>query len=226
MKEYLKVKREFPILGEALQGGHMIKCGTFLTTNIGVFVASPYAGTVILADGGTLNNLHALRDTGADEIAAYVAFVNASAGKMEKIYNYVDEVANGSSIIIAQAGLNFSSDNTTRIGVPSDFTNLKYAPDTLPNQIKVEWKSDESAYGSVTFTSTDLTFTLEQSGLYQLKLTVGTTVIFIDFTTKATVIISNLIRGTTVKTRAIKFNTNGTNLLAVMQAKLVTQPLV
>src|ERR1035438_6240152 len=117
MKENLKTKREFPTLDEALQGGHMIRCGTYMTENILVFPDSPYAGTVISADGATLNGLYALKDRSEDDMAAYVAFVIASAAKMEKIYNYVDEVANGSSIIIAQAGLYFSSDNTTRVAV-------------------------------------------------------------------------------------------------------------
>ena len=226
MKENLKTKREFPGLADGLKGGHMIKCGTFMTTNIGIFGGSPYAGTVILADGESLNTKNALRETSEEAMAEWVALDIASAAKMEMIYNYVDEVANGSSIIIAQAGLNYSSDNTTRVGAPANFSNLKYTSALLPNQIKVEWKSDETGYGSVTFTSEDLTYTIEQSGPSQLKLTVGTSVIYIDFTTKSTVVISNLIGGSLVKTRAIKFNTNGTNLLAVMQAIRVPQALI
>jgi len=226
MKDYLKVKREYSGLDDGLKGGHLIKCGTFLTTNIGVFVTPPYAGTVILADGESLNILHALRETSEEAMAAWVAKDIECAAKMEKIYNYVDEIANGSSVIIAQAGLNSSSDNTTRVGAPLNFSNLKYSPSLVANKIKVEWKSDETGNGSVTFTSEDMSYTIEQSGPSQLKLTIGTSVIYIDFTTKSTVLISNLVGGSLVKTRVIKFNTNGTNELAVMQTIRVPQALI
>ncbi len=125
-----------------------------------------------------------------------------------------------------KAGVYYSSENTSRVGVPSEFTNLKYSVSTTPNQVTVEWRSDDTAYGSLVFTTTDVDISLIQTSLYQLKLTIGAVVVFIDISTKATVVVKNLTGATEVKSRAVKFNTNGMNLLAVLQTILVPQPLV
>jgi len=178
------------------------------------------------ADGILLGDYYSVRDVSEENMATYKAKQAAIAVNMEKDYNYVDEVANGDKVIIAKAGMNYSSENTSRMGVPADFSNLKYSLSTTPNQIKIEWKVDDKAYGTLIFTSSELDVLLEQTGPFQLKLTIGTVVIFIDIATKATVEVKNLTGGTDVKSRAVKFNTNGMNLLAVLQTILVSKPLV
>jgi hypothetical protein len=226
MKEHLYVKRELATMNESEQSAYVIRVGNFLIINTLTFPDIPTDGTVMKADGILLGDYYSVRDVSDENMGLYKAKQLAIIENMEKDYNNVDEVANGDKTIIVKAGMNYSSDNTSRVGVPADFSNLKYSLSTTPNQIKIEWKADDNSYGTLTFTSTETNLALVQTGLFQLKLTIGTVDVLIDIATKASVEVKNLIGGTDVKSRAVKFNTNGMNLLAVLQIIGVPKALV
>ena len=211
---------------ESDKSAYVVKHGNFVIINAGSFTGIPNSGVIMKAQGTMLGDKFSMKDVGDDEMAAFKLLEQTIGLQMEENYNFVDETANGDSLIIGKAGLNSSSDNTTRVGIPLDFSNLKYSFTRFPNQIKVEWKADESAYGSVTFTTTEADISLVQSGISQLKLTMKGIDIFIDLTTKSSVVIDHLAGGSTVKTRAVSFNTNGMNPLAVMQGIVVPSALV
>jgi hypothetical protein len=170
-----------------------------------------------------LIGLHALKDNGIEEEAAYVAFVIASKEKMFNNYNYIDGVAAGDATILALAGVNSYGGPYARTGVPNDFGDIKYVVSTVANQIKIEWIADDLAYGSIMVTTTDMTVTVVRTGPLQLTITVGTTILKIDLTTKSNVTVENLIGGTITKSSGVSFNPNGMN--AVVNMKNIIVPL-
>ncbi len=218
---YYKVLREFDGLSEFERPTYMNNHGTKLIANTLTFPEIPNTGPVIKAAALTLYGLLSLKNDGPVAEKAYQDHLAICKTKMENNYNDVDLVADGNAGTIALAGLKASSDNTARVGVPSNFVDLKYTMTNFGDKIKIEWGFDDLSYGTLTMTSTDMTATLEQSGPAQLKLTVGTSVFFIDVTTKSSVIVEHLTGGSLVRSRAVKFNTNGMNPMVTMNAVVV-----
>ena len=218
---YFKSLREFRGLLENEKPTYLINHGNKLILNIVTFGSMPHSGTVMRGYGITLVGLLAAKDDSEIAHNAYEDHLNICLDAMESNYNDIDLVAAGDADVIALAGVKSSSDNTARVGVPGNFVDLKYTMTNFGNKIKVEWFYDEMAYGTITITSADMAATFEQSGPSQLKLTVGSSVFFIDVTTKSYVLVEHLPGGSLVKTRAVKFNTNGMNPMVTMSPVMV-----
>src|SRR5665213_721776 len=125
-KDTLECLKEFEHLKEAEQPGYLVKHGAYATTNATVFPALPFAGTIITTHAGTLNTLYGLRHRSDIDMGKYTDEVKLCVGMMEQNYNNIDDVADGNGTIIAKAGVNSSSTNTTRTAPPSTPANLKY----------------------------------------------------------------------------------------------------
>ncbi len=218
------VLREFDYLKEHEQPAYLIKHGNFLVTNSATFPAIPYSGIIMKADGVNLNNLLAMKDVGEVELAAYSAHLELCKGKMLSNYNDIDLVSNGSSTIIALAGVNSYGGAYARTGVPGAFGDIQYVVSNIANQIKIEWIADDLAYGSIMITATDPTLTVVRTGPLQLKINVKDIIIMVDLTTKANVVIENLVGGTVVKSSGVSFNPNGMNPLVNMKPIVVPLP--
>jgi hypothetical protein len=204
-----KCLREFPTLLEHEKPIYMINSGNKLITNTATFPGIPNSGTVIRGYGVTLTSLLAARNDSDAAEAAYQAHLLICLAAMEANYNDIDLVAAGSDTIIALAGVAATSDSTARTGVPGVFVDLKYSMTNFGGKIKVEWFFDNLSQGALVITSSDMTATLEQTGPLQLKLTVGTSIFYIDIATKSSAIVEHLIGNSMVRSRAVKFNPNG-----------------
>ena len=216
-------KREFDYMTEHEQPTCMIRMGNALILNALTFTGITNSGASIKADGLSLVGFLADKHLGTEEEAAYQTFLDACKVKMFNNYNFIDNTASGSASIIVLAGVNSYGGPYARTGAPSDFGNIKYNVSNIANQIKIEWEADDLAYGSIMITTTDMTVTVVRTGPLQLTVTVGTTILKIDVTTKANVTVENLIGGTVTKSSGISFNPNGMN--AVVNMKNIIVPL-
>ena len=218
-----KALREFAGLSETEKAPYLINHGNKLILNIVTFPAMPHSGIIMRAHGITLVGLLAARFDSEPAEAAYQAELSLCHTTMEDNYNDIDLVAAGSEATILLAGVRAYSTITARTGSPAPFGDIKYVITSYANQIKIEWDADDLAYGSIMITTTDMTVSVEQSGPLQLKVTVGSAILFIDLITKHSVVVEHLIGGSVTKTSGVSFNPNGMN--PVVNLKNVVVPL-
>jgi len=219
MKTVVSCVREFDGLAEGDQPSYMGRMGPILKTNSGDFPEVLYPGTVITTHAGTLFNLFNAKDTSDDAMKAYHIEKALCSKMVNADYDGIDAVALGDGDIVAKGGVNGTSTNTTRVAPPGAGTEVKYKFSANTGQIGLGFKRDVAARGALVFTTDDKTVTIEASGDMQIKITVGTIVIFMDLTTGSDVLIQHLKKGMEITSTLALFNANGLS-------PLVTPPSV
>ncbi len=210
MKTSISCLREFEKLPEAEQPGYLITHGDALTVNSGVFPDIPHDGTSITTKGGELLTTWGLRKKSVLAMKNYTDKLIVCKAWMEANYDDVDLVAQGDGDIVAKAGVNGTSTNTARIGIPSLPADVKYAFADLAGEILLMRAVDKLAMGGVTVTSAAAGLTVVRSSDTQLKITTADgTVVFVDVETTVKTTVKNQIAGSKINSWIANFNTNG-----------------
>ena len=215
MKTQIFCLQEFRTLKEGEQPSYFTRVGGFLTVNAGTFPALPYPGSEISNDGLTMTTLLGNKDISKDDMDNYINFISDSSVKMDKIYDYVDLVAQGDGAIVAKAGITGSSTSTSRTGPPSTPENVKYVSVDDVGEIAVTRLADKLSHASIMFTFTNPDTVIVKSGPMQIKVTIaGGKPFYIDLATTIKTTVKNQVKGETITTVAALFNPNGLSPLA------------
>ena len=218
MKIYQECLREFDGLKEAEQSGYLVKHGAYLTTNAGTFVGIINNGATITTHSGTINTLFGLKDRSIIDMKNYKDEVTLCSSMMLSNYDFIDNRSLGNGDIILLAGINATSQNTTRTGPPSIAEGLKYIFVDDAGEIQIGYDFDKLAMGAIIITFTDPSVIVEKIGAMQIKVTVGPVekpiVILIDLSTTIKTLIQHLTKGTEINSVVGLFNSNGLAPLA------------
>jgi hypothetical protein len=221
MRIITNVLREFFTVVETAKVSTMLRHAAAILTNTLTFPAIPHNNVAVKAAALLLQDMEIAKDGSKEAQDNYDAQLEVCNEIMEANYNYVDLVGGGDSAINLLAGCNSESDNTSRTAAPGTPENIKLSYTRFGNQIKIEWETEDLSYGAVIISTTDATVTVVQSGPMQIKVTCGTTVIFIDLATKNNAVIANLTAGTTIVPSVVFFNPNGLSPIIKTTGKLV-----
>lgn len=217
MKEVINCLKEFAGLKEAEQPPYLIRIGAFLTLNTLTFPLITYPGTTITTHAMSLLGMLGLKDTSDLAMSNYIAELALCNTMMETDYIDIDAVALGDAAIVAKSGAKGTSANTSRIGIASTPSDLKYVvlDTTGAGEMLITRNIDKLATGGLIVTFTDTKITVVKSGNTQLKITTGDgTTIFVDVDTASKTFIQNQIKATEINSVVTLFNTNGISNVA------------
>jgi len=215
MREIINCKREFSGLAEDKRPAYLIRMGAALTLNAGVFPDIPYAGSVITADALVLLGLLGVKDASDANMTAYNSGLAAIIAKVDENYDDIDLVAQGDALIVAKAGVNGTSGNTTRTGIPGEPENLKFEFAPGAGDIFLTREVDKLAMGSVIVTFTDPDITVVKSANTQLKITTADgKFIFVDVVTVIKALIQSQQKKSEIMSVVANFNPNGLSPIA------------
>ena len=224
-KEYLYPKREFEHLKETERPVYLGKHGAYATTNAGTFPDLPNSGTIMSAGAVSLSLLLSLKDRSETDMGNYNTKLALLIGMMEENYGNIADVADGNGAIIAKAGINSTSDNTTSIGAPGNAENVKYLIVDGSGEMMIVYNADKLAMGAVILTYTDETVVITKTGPMQLKITCGPIssqiVIFVDLTTTIRTLIQHLTPGSKITSALGLFNRNGLSPVFVSPTPII-----
>jgi hypothetical protein len=222
MKEKIFCLREYVKLKEGEQASYLRNHGNHLVTSASVFTGIPNDGTAILADSVILFNTYSDRNLSVAKMKEYTDQKSACEGKMEVNYDFVDLTANGDGDIVALAGINGSSTNTSATTVPGKPNSLEFIFGAIASEIGLSRDVDKLAYGSLMVTFIDKKIIVERSADDQMKITTADgTIILVNVATGSKTIIKNVIKGTELNSVVALFNPNGLSALASPESVVV-----
>ncbi len=210
MKTNVSCLREFATLKEVEQPSYLGTHADGITTNTTTFPDIPHDGTAVDTLSVALFTTYNRRNKSTLDMTNYTDTVATAIAWMEANYDYVDLIAQGNSDIVAKAGVNGTSTNTTRVGIPSIPGDVKYIFPDLAGEMIVSRTIDKLAMGSIAVTTFGGGVMVSRSSETQLKISTpdGTTILVdVETTTKTT--IKNLYAGAKINTAIANFNTNG-----------------
>lgn len=192
MKSVVFCLKEFAKLNEEKQPVYLVKCGKYLTKNALTFPAITYDGTVVYNHGLNLLKCLGVKDTSDLDFQAYKLKLSDCETMMNILYNEIDGVAKGDAEIVAKAGVNGTSVNTARVGVPTIPKGLQYSFTEEVGELKLGYERDLLAHGAVIITFIDPLVEVKISGKHQILVTVGKVEVLIDVSTTINTVIQNL----------------------------------
>lgn len=215
MRTELAVKEEFKDLKEAEQPSYLTNHGNHLVTNSTTFPAIPHNGAAMLARGLALYTLFSARNASSLAMTNYKTELARCESDIAENYIGVNAVALGDGAIIAMAGLNATSANTSSIGIPNVAEGVKFDFAQGAGEIMVERDVDKLSILSVVITTlTDDAVVVTKNATNQLKVDFGGRFVFIDFSSTIKTTVGGQVRRSDITSVVGLINRNGISPLS------------